>query len=110
MEYRAFVTSDETYRLDDPEETYDTSSWGRTFDGTMSPCRPSTFLFIEKVVSEIKNMYIDAGLWSDLDPPLFHIGGDETPPTSWQNSPMCDKMIADGQLKRDSITTSSWFW
>lgn len=39
MEYRAYKTGDETYRLDDPDETYDTSSWGRTFDGTMSPCR-----------------------------------------------------------------------
>jgi len=54
----------------------------------------------------MKNNYVDAGLWSDEDPPLFHIGGDETPPTSWQNSPMCDKMIEDGQLEWDIKTAN----
>ena len=98
MEYRAHKTGDERYRLDDPDETYDTSSWGRTFDGTMSPCRESTFAFIAQVVSEMKMMYRQAGLWDDENPPLFHIGGDETPPTSWKHSPLCDALVESGEI------------
>ena len=78
MEYRQFKNNNEPdYLLHDPDEIIDKSGWGRTFDGTVSPCRESTFDFLEKVVSEIRKMYDDAGVYDAEEPPYLHIGGDE---------------------------------
>ena len=81
-----------TYSLSDPDEVFNKTQWGRTYDGTVNVCLPSALVFVEKVVSEIKIMFEEAGLWNDNLPPYFHIGGDETPPYSWENSPACDKL------------------
>ena len=78
MEYREYIDQNEpNYLLHDPDEVIDRNSWGRTFDGTVSPCRESTFNFLKKVVSEIRKMYEEAGVYDSRSPPYLHIGGDE---------------------------------
>ena len=78
MEYREYIDQNEpNYLLHDPDEVIDRSSWGRTFDGTVTPCRESTFDFLKKVVSEIRKMYEEAGVYDSRNPPYLHIGGDE---------------------------------
>lgn len=95
MEYRYFSLDDDTYSLSDHQEVFNTSQWGRTYDGTVNVCQPSAFVFIEKVVSEIRKMFEEADVWNDMTAPYFHIGGDETPSYSWQHSPACDKLIEE---------------
>ena len=78
MEYREYIDQNEpNYLLHDPDEVIDRNSWGRTFDGTASPCRESTFDFLKKIVSEIRKMYDEAGVYDSRNPPYLHIGGDE---------------------------------
>ena len=92
MEYRLRKKGDDTFRLIDPMEVVDTSSWGRTYDGTVNVCRESVYTFLRHVVRAVKSMYKEAGLWNPQDPPYLHIGGDETPSYTWQMSPLCDQL------------------
>ena len=57
-------------------------------DNTINPCIPSTYTFIEKVLSEVYRYHQQAGT------PLrrYHIGADETA-GAWNKSPACQKML-----------------
>ncbi|MEJ0031847.1 MAG: family 20 glycosylhydrolase [Bacteroidota bacterium] len=52
----------------------------------MNPVMPSTFTFIDKVMTEIKKMYEEAG--APLK--LVHMGGDEVADGAWTKSPVID--------------------
>ncbi|MFC5285069.1 family 20 glycosylhydrolase [Pedobacter alpinus] len=64
-------------------------------DNVMNIALPSTYTFIEKVVDEIKQMYVDA------DAPLetIHLGGDEVPQGVWQKSPAIKQFMLNENIK-----------
>ncbi|MES2446561.1 MAG: family 20 glycosylhydrolase [Bacteroidota bacterium] len=64
-------------------------------DNVMNIAIPSTYNFIEKVVDEVKQMYILANA------PLktIHIGGDEVPDGVWQKSPAITRLMQKENIK-----------
>ena len=98
MEYHYHMTLNDTYRLADPDETFTPTGWARYYDDNINVCQESTYAFIEKVVSEVKKMYEDAGLFDLTNPPVMHIGGDETPGFAWEESPKCSQFKKDHNL------------
>ncbi len=83
------------YLLSDPEDqsVYE-SSQGYT-DNVMNPGLPSTYAFIEHVVSEMVALHRAAGV------PLrtLHVGGDELPQGAWERSPACKALMGREHLK-----------
>jgi hexosaminidase len=67
-------------------------------DNTLNPCIDSTYVFVDKVLSELVKMHAEAGV------PLkrYHIGADETA-GAWQGSPACQALIAE----RDDLDNSA---
>lgn len=63
-------------------------------DNVVSVARESTYHFIDKVFSEIKSMYEDAGVKLDI----IHIGGDEVPEGAWTQSPMSKKIMQEQSM------------
>jgi hexosaminidase len=70
-------------------------------DNVMNPALPSTYAFIEKVVSEVAALHKEAGV------PLRHIhmGGDEVPAGVWEKSP-----VAQAYMKEHGLATVDEFW
>jgi len=73
-------------------------------DNVMCVALPSTYRFLEKVIDELILMY------SEAKAPLstIHMGGDEVPEGTWQQSPACQELI-----KRDSVLHSTddlWYY
>ncbi len=66
-------------------------------DNVMDVALPSTYNFIEKVVTEIVNLYTEA------DAPLttIHLGGDEVPAGVWEKSPDHIALIKNNPLIKD---------
>lgn len=64
-------------------------------DNVMNIAMPSTYTFIEKVVDEVREMYILANA------PLktIHIGGDEVPDGVWQKSPAIATLMQKENIK-----------
>jgi len=85
MEYRHYMNPayGGDFRLVDPDETFPTDKWARYYNGQINVCLDSTYDFLKKIVKEVKSMYVDAGLFLLDNPPLFHLGGDETPDFAW---------------------------
>ncbi|SDD05843.1 hexosaminidase [Algoriphagus faecimaris] len=79
------------YRLADPQDSSTYLSAQNFRDNTIAVCRESVYDFYEKVVSEIKSIYDEAGV------PLktWHTGGDEIPSGVWESSPLCDSFLVD---------------
>lgn len=57
---------------------------------TVCVCQESTYTFYEKLVTEIKGMYQDAG----VELKNWHTGGDEVPKGVWKESPVCKEFLA----------------
>tara|TARA_R110002126_G_scaffold98045_44_gene228274 strand:- start:5601 stop:8165 length:2565 start_codon:yes stop_codon:yes gene_type:complete len=68
-------------------------------DNSVNVCLDSSYQFIDKVITELQQMYQDAG--TELR--LFHMGGDEVAKGSWQGSPACQQLIATPGNDVDSI-------
>lgn len=70
-------------------------------DNVMNIAMPSTYTFIEKVVDEVREMYILANA------PLktIHIGGDEVPDGVWQKSPAIAVL-----MQKENIKTYNDLW
>lgn len=88
MERRYQRTNDSTYRLLDPDDTSKHVSVQYYNDNLANPCLDSTYNFLNKVVSEVSEMYERAGV------PLnrLNLGGDEPPGPPegwWSGSPAC---------------------
>lgn len=60
-------------------------------DNAMNPVLPSTFAFLDKVLTEIRKMYEEAG--APLN--LVHMGGDEVASGAWTKSPVIDAYLKD---------------
>ena len=61
-------------------------------DNTLNPCIPSTYRFVEEVLSQLNAMHQKAGV------PLqrYHIGADETA-GAWADSPACAQFIRENE-------------
>lgn len=73
------------FRLIDPDDTSQHTSNQNYTDNVVNPCVEGTYRFLTKVVTEVKRMYDRA----DAPLRLIHLGGDESPPGTWVNSPAC---------------------
>lgn len=60
-------------------------------DNVVNVALPSTYLFINKVVDELKAMYEEAGATLNT----VHLGGDEVPKGVWEKSPAIEKLMED---------------
>ena len=82
------------YLLNDPEDTSVYISAQSYTDNVMNVALPSTYRFMEKVISEIMNMYKEAG----IELSSVHIGGDEVPDGAWIGSPACRKFMDENNM------------
>ncbi len=73
-------------------------------DNVMDVAIPSTYNFIEKVVTEITKLYQQAGA------PLttIHLGGDEVPAGVWEQSPDCIALIKNNPAIKN--TDGIWYY
>ncbi len=73
-------------------------------DNVLCIALPSCYTFIQKIIDEIVDMYVEA------DAPLyiFHVGGDEVPRNAWTDSPLCQKMMADMKMQ-DTYELKDYF-
>lgn len=112
----------EEYLLEEKGDTSKYESAQGYGDCVINMAMPSTYHFIEKVVTEIKAMYDEAGV------PLttFHLGGDECADGAWLGSSLCQKLMAEkgyttthelyqqfylkvnGMMKKLGISISGW--
>lgn len=86
------------YRLDDPQDSSRYVSAQFFTDNVMNVARPSTYLFVEKVVDEVQRMYKEAA----APLPVLHVGGDEVPHGAWEKSPMVQATL----FRTDSLKTA----
>lgn len=86
-------TEAEQYLLSDPLDKSDYISVQNYTDNAINVCLPSTYVFVDKVVYELQQMYRKAG--SKLT--TFHMGGDEVGAGAWTASPACAALFAKGE-------------
>ncbi|HEY9542465.1 family 20 glycosylhydrolase [Prevotella sp.] len=91
--YRKYMATDkakaEEYLLTDRADTSRYRSAQSYTDNVINVALPSTYRFMEKVVTELGKMYKDAGLaLTDI-----HLGGDEVPKGAWMGSPQCLELM-----------------
>jgi hexosaminidase len=79
-----------------PFETY--TKWGVS-DDVYCAGKDETFEFLENILSEVIDLFPGE---------YIHIGGDECPKTRWKACPVCQKRIADENLK-DELELQSYF-
>ena len=79
------------FLLSDPDDQSEYRSVQLWDDNVIDVCLPSTYRFLKTVVDDLVAMYAEAGV------PLttIHTGGDEVPHGVWQQSPACDRLIAE---------------
>jgi len=83
----------EQYLLNDPADKSQYMSVQNYTDNAINVCLPSTYVFAEKVIYELQQMYRAAGLKMTT----FHMGGDEVGKGAWQQSPACNALFAKGE-------------
>lgn len=91
--YRKYMATDSVkaceYLLNDWQDSsvYRSAQWYT--DNVMNVALPSTYRFMEKVIAEVKQMYVEAGV------PLVavQIGGDEVANGAWMGSPKCKELM-----------------
>ena len=89
------------YALDDPEDQSVYRSVQGWNDNVINVCQDSTYQFLDKVVTEVRAMYVEAGVPLEL----FHIGGDEVPEGVWDKSPICSELsTSQGISGRQQLT------
>ena len=78
------------YLLSDPADTSTYLSVQNYTDNSANVCLESTYVFIDKVLSELQLMYQQAGVPFNI----YHMGGDEVAKGSWEGSPACQQLIS----------------
>jgi hexosaminidase len=83
-------------RLTNPEDKSQYESVQFWHDNVVDPGRESTYQLLATVFDELQDMYAQAGA------PLttIHIGGDEVPAGAWEESPDCQRLVAEGIVER----------
>ncbi|MFN3998191.1 family 20 glycosylhydrolase [Algoriphagus sp.] len=79
------------YRLADPKDQSRYLSAQNFRGNTICVCQESTYAFYEKLVTEVKAMYQEAG----VELKNWHTGGDEVPSGVWTESPICKEFVAE---------------
>lgn len=85
----------ERFLLNDPLDTSVYSSAQYWNDNVMNVAMPSTYRFISEVIDNIQQMYKKAG----VEMKQIHLGGDEVPRGSWENSPKIKGLMESLNLK-----------
>lgn len=103
--YNKYVKTDPTkateYLLSEPEDTSRYTSVQYYTDNVMNVGLPSTYRFMEKVITELAAMYKDAGVAMST----IHLGGDEVPKGVWMGSPQCQKLMKEeGMTKAHDLS------
>lgn len=98
VRYRKFMTAGdqmaaEQYLLSDLNDKTEYESIQYYSDNTINACMESPYVFLAKVIDEIKLMHEEAGQ------PLtvYHIGADETA-GAWQDSPLCQTFFTSNKF------------
>ncbi|MFN1550726.1 beta-N-acetylhexosaminidase [Vibrio natriegens] len=88
----------EMYLLTDRHDGSEYFSVQNYTDNTINPCMESSFVFMDKVISEIAKQHKNAGQ------PLvdYHIGADETH-GAWVDSPVCRALFVDPTNNIDNV-------
>jgi len=91
--YRKYKDSDlakaEEYMLVNDRDTSKYLSVQGYSDNVINVALPSTYRFVDKVISELARMYNDAG----LELKIMHIGGDEVAKAAWTGAPECIELM-----------------
>ena len=59
----------------------------RFMDNAVNPCIDSTYIFIDHVISQLKQMH------DGIQPlSVYHVGGDEVAEGAWTRSPACQRL------------------
>jgi len=108
--YRKFMakedpTGAEEYLLSDINDTSEYLSVQFYTDNTLNVCMDSTYHFLDKVISEVQELHVQAGQ------PLtrYHIGADETA-GAWSDSPRCQAFFADAKNQVKSAEELSGYF
>ncbi len=83
----------ERYLLSDPQDKSQYITVQNYTDNSINVCLPSTYVFVDKVIYELQQMYRKAGTKLQT----FHMGGDEVGAGSWTASPACEALFAKGE-------------
>lgn len=94
------------YRLIDPDDKSVYLSAQGYKDNVVCVARESVFHFYEKVVSEIAEMYKEAGLTLDE----FHTGGDEVAEGAWTKSPLALALLKEHPEIKDPQNLQAYFF
>lgn len=107
--YAKYISTDpqkaEEYLLSEAEDESEYVSAQSYSDNVMNMALPSTYRFVDKVVSEIAKMYEEAGVKLEM----MHLGGDEVPRGAWMNSPACKKLMEQEGLSKTSELSAYYF-
>lgn len=87
------------YLLSEPTDNSTYLSVQNYNDNSANVCLPSTYRFVEKVMSELQLMYQQAGIRLNT----FHMGGDEVANGSWLGSKACQQLFADSDSGINSV-------
>ncbi len=93
------------YRLHDPDDRSEYRSAQNWKDNVVCICQEGAFNFMDKVFSELIQMYEEA------QAPLtaIHVGGDEQPYGAWQRSPLCQQYIKENGMDSYADLPSDFF-
>jgi hexosaminidase len=93
------------FLLSDPEDESTYKSVQGWTDNVIDVCQDSSYAFFEEVVSQVAEMYQEAGA------PLrvIHTGGDEVPSGVWEGSPRCRALAAATEGVSDRAGLSNYF-
>ena len=84
----------EKYLLYDLQDSSRYRSVQRWYRNVINPALPSTYVFLEHVVDELRKMYTEAG--APLE--TIHFGGDEVPGGVWVKSPAVAALVKNDPL------------
>ena len=93
------------YRLDDPNDKSEYGSAQNWNDNVICICQDGAYNFMEKVFSELVDMYKTA----EVPLTTLHIGNDELPYGAWQKSPICDDFIKETASLRSTDDLPGYF-
>lgn len=98
--YNKYIAQDEQkaceYLLSEPGDSSVYVSAQAYTDNVINVALPSTYRFMEKVITEIVSMYKDAG----VELYTLHIGGDEVPRGAWMKSVACLQLMKERGMSR----------
>lgn len=97
-------TEAEKYLLRDLNDSSVYISAQQWTDNVMCVAMPSVYRFLDKVISGLQSIYLEAGA------PLrtVHMGGDEVPAGAWEKSPLCQSLIQSDTSLSD--TNDLWYY